>query len=97
LSPYSFDYFSFLGLRIEDLLNEDEPDIKEALALSDSDVVTGRTRRLKRAFDLGVKQKNFLDYAPDVDQETFKSEIYDLARQIRVRDHEFALLNQHKK
>lgn len=79
------------------MLNEDEADIKEALALSDPEVRTGRTRRLKRAFDLGVKQKNFLDYAADVDQETFKSEIYDLARQIRVRDHEFAMLNQHRK
>ncbi len=91
------NYFSFPGLRVEDLLNEDEPDIKEALALSAPEVRTGRTRRLKRAFDLGVKQKNYLDYAADVEQDTFKFEFYDLARQIRIRDHEFALLNQHKK
>ena len=90
-------YFSFPGLRAEDLLNEDEPDIKEALSLADPEVRTGRTRRIKRALDLGIKQKNFLDNAPDVDQETYKSEFYDLIEKIRFRDHEFAMMNAHKK
>lgn len=38
-----------------------------------------------------------LDYAPDVDQETFKTEIYDDVMKIKARDQEFALLNAHNK
>eukprot|EP00545_Synedropsis_sp_CCMP1620_P001647 CAMPEP_0119011414 /NCGR_PEP_ID=MMETSP1176-20130426/5666_1 /TAXON_ID=265551 /ORGANISM="Synedropsis recta cf, Strain CCMP1620" /LENGTH=114 /DNA_ID=CAMNT_0006964245 /DNA_START=38 /DNA_END=382 /DNA_ORIENTATION=+ len=85
------------GLRYEDLLNEEENDIKEALSLADLDVKTGRTRRMKRALDLNLKQKNYMDYAKNVDQETFKTEFYETMLQIRARDQEFALLNQHKK
>lgn len=85
------------GLRYEDLLNEQEKDIAEALDLADSDLKIGRTRRLKRALDLNLKQKNFLDYAADVDQETFKQDLYPQMVKIRARDQEFALLNQHKK
>lgn len=79
------------------MLNENENDIKEALDLASSEVKTGRTRRVKRALDLNLKQKNFMDYAKDVDQETFKTEFYEDMLQIRARDQEFALLNQHKK
>jgi ubiquinol-cytochrome c reductase subunit 7 len=84
------------GLRYEDLLNEDENDIGEALSLATADLKTARTRRIKRALDLNIKQKNFLDYAPDVNQDTFKSEIYDDILKIRARDQEIALLNAHK-
>ena len=76
-SPPSPHPLKNLGLRYEDIINEDEKEVKEALELADPDVVTGRTRRLKRAIDLSFKRKNFMDYAPNVDQETFKSEIYD--------------------
>ena len=86
-----------LGLRYEDIINEDEKEVKEALELADPDVVTGRTRRLKRAIDLSFKRKNFMDYAPNVDQETFKSEIYDDVEKIKARDQEYALLNAHNK
>ena len=79
------------------MFNEDEPDVKEALALSDPEVRIARTRRIKRALDLGLKQKNFLDYAPDVDQETFTTDLDDMIKKIRMRDHEFALMNAHKR
>mmetsp|Transcript_866 Transcript_866/g.1056 ORF Transcript_866/g.1056 Transcript_866/m.1056 type:complete len:115 (+) Transcript_866:88-432(+) len=85
------------GLRYEDLLNENENDISEALSMADKDVVTGRTRRVKRAIDLHLKQKNFNDYAAGVDQETFKSELYDDLLKIRARDQEYALLNANQK
>lgn len=84
-------------MRYEDLLNENENDISEALSMADKDVVTGRTRRVKRAIDLHLKQKNFNDYAADVDQETFKSELYDDLLKIRARDQEYALLNANQK
>ena len=38
-----------------------------------------------------------MDYAPNVDQETFKSEIYDDVEKIKARDQEYALLNAHNK
>lgn len=79
------------------MLNEQENDIQEALSLASSDVKTARTRRVKRAMDLGLKQKNYLDYCPEVEQDTFKSEIFDDLLKIRARDQEIALLNQHKK
>ena len=86
-----------VGLRYEDLLNEDETPIKEALSFADPDVVAGRTRRVKRAIDLSFKRKNMLDYAPDVDQNTFASEFYDDVVKIQKRDQEYAMLNVHKK
>eukprot|EP01083_Nonionella_stella_P024920 68634_1 len=85
------------GLRYEDIINEDEKEVKEALSLADPDVLVGRTRRLKRAIDLSFKRKNFMDYAPDVDQETFKFEFYDDVEKIKARDQEYALLNSHTK
>lgn len=38
-----------------------------------------------------------LDYAPDVDQETFKLEFYSDVMKIKARDQEYALLNAHNK
>jgi hypothetical protein len=46
---------------------------------------------------LDVKKKNFTDYAPAVDQETFKVEIYDDIVKIRQRNAEYAMLNMYKK
>ena len=46
------------GLRYEDLLNEEEKEVKEALSLADPDVLTARSRRLKRAIDLSYKKKS---------------------------------------
>lgn len=85
------------GLRYEDILNQNEKEIAEALSFADPDTVTGRSRRVKRAMDLSFKRKNFKDYAPDVDQETFKSEIYDDVMKIKARNQEYALLNAHNK
>lgn len=85
------------GLRYEDIINENEKEVAEALSLADPDVITGRTRRLKRAIDLNFKRKNFMDYAPDVNQETFKMEIYEDVEKIKARDQEYALLNAHNK
>ena len=85
------------GLRYEDLLNEDEKEVKEALALADPEVQTARTRRLKRAIDLSYKRKSLQDYAPDMDLELFKKEIYVDIEKIRARDQEFAQLNAHNK
>lgn len=87
----------FQGLRYEDIINENEKEVAEALSLADPDTVTGRSRRLKRAIDLNFKRKNFMDYAADVDQETFKKEIFDDVMKIRARDQEYAMLNAHNK
>ena len=38
-----------------------------------------------------------MDYAADVDQETFKTEIMDDVMKIRARDQEYAMLNAHNK
>ncbi|KAL7552756.1 hypothetical protein ACHAWF_015994, partial [Thalassiosira exigua] len=86
------------GLRYEDLLIEETAQVKEALSLAEPDVLTGRTRRLKRAIDLSYKRKSLLDYAPapDLNKETFKSEIRNDIRKIQARDQEFAQLNAHK-
>lgn len=84
-------------MRYEDILNEDEKEVAEALQLSDPDTIAGRTRRLKRAIDLNFKRKNFMDYAPDVDQQTFKFEFYDDVQKIQARDQEYATLNAHNK
>mmetsp|Transcript_9229 Transcript_9229/g.11634 ORF Transcript_9229/g.11634 Transcript_9229/m.11634 type:complete len:115 (+) Transcript_9229:38-382(+) len=86
-----------VGLRYEDIINEDEREVKEALQLSDPDVVTGRNRRTKRAIDLNFKRKNFMDYAPNVEQDTWKSEFYEDVLKIKSRDQEYALLNSHNK
>jgi len=86
-----------IGLRYEDIINEGQREVVEALELAPPDVVAGRIRRLKRAVDLSLKRKNFLDYAPGVDQETFKVEIYDDIEKIRAREQEYALLNAHNK
>jgi hypothetical protein len=67
--------------------------MEEALTLADSDVVTGRNRRLKRAIDLDFKKKLYTDYAPNVDQETFKFELDGDLKKIRERNLEYELLN----
>lgn len=85
------------GMRYEDIINENEKEVAEALELADPDVITGRVRRTKRAIDLSFKRKNFLHYAPDVDQETFKVEIYDDVQKIIARDQEYAALNANTK
>eukprot|EP00544_Gedaniella_sp_CCMP2646_P009331 CAMPEP_0202500412 /NCGR_PEP_ID=MMETSP1361-20130828/33051_1 /ASSEMBLY_ACC=CAM_ASM_000849 /TAXON_ID=210615 /ORGANISM="Staurosira complex sp., Strain CCMP2646" /LENGTH=115 /DNA_ID=CAMNT_0049132861 /DNA_START=33 /DNA_END=380 /DNA_ORIENTATION=- len=84
---------SAVGLRYEDLINENEPDMEEALTLADPSVVTARNRRLKRAIDLDFKKKLFTDYAPDVPQETFKFELDGDLKKIRERNLEYELLN----
>eukprot|EP00804_Cyclotella_cryptica_P020790 CCRYP_016607-RA/>CCRYP_016607-RA protein AED:0.22 eAED:0.22 QI:26/1/1/1/1/1/2/401/115 len=85
------------GLRYEDLLNEDEKEVKEALELADPAVQTARTRRIKRAIDLSYKKKSLQDYAPDMDLELFKREIYVDVEKIRARDQEYAQLNANNK
>ncbi|KAL7537629.1 hypothetical protein ACHAXR_007971 [Thalassiosira sp. AJA248-18] len=85
------------GLRYEDLLNEEEHDVKEALSLAEPDVLTARTRRLKRAIDLSYKRKSLQDYAPNMDLELFKSDIGADIDKIRARDQEYAQLNAHNK
>ena len=85
------------GLRYEDLLIEENREVKEALELADADVLTGRTRRLKRAIDLNYKRKSLQDYAPNMDLELFKKEIYPDIEKIRARDNEYAQLNAHNK
>jgi len=85
------------GLRYEDLLNEGERDIAEAMTLADPELITGRTRRIKRALDLGFKRKNLQDYAPDMELDIYKSELYETVEKIRARDQEYALLNAHNK
>jgi len=75
------------------LINENEADMEEALTLADSNVVTGRNRRLKRAIDLDFKKKLFTDYAPDVPLETFKFELDEDLKKIRERNLEYELLN----
>jgi Ubiquinol-cytochrome C reductase complex 14kD subunit len=84
------------GLRYEDLMSRDEPEVNEALELADPDVVEGRYRRLKRASDLAFKQKNLEDYAPNVILEPYKREISADVDKILNRDMEFDMLNNHK-
>ncbi|KAL3922242.1 MAG: hypothetical protein SGILL_002314 [Bacillariaceae sp.] len=86
-----------MGLRYEDLMSRDEPEVNEALELADPDVVEGRYRRLKRASDLAFKQKELGDYAPDMILEPFKKEISSDVDKIMNRDLEFDLLNNYKK
>jgi len=94
---YYFTLFALLtGLRYEDLMSRDEPEVNEALELAHPDVVEGRYRRLKRASDLAFKQKNLHDYAPDMVLEPFKLEISPDVDKIQQRDFEFDLLNNYK-
>ncbi|CAJ1958004.1 unnamed protein product [Cylindrotheca closterium] len=86
-----------MGLRYEDLMSRDEPEVNEALELAHPDVVEGRYRRLKRASDLAFKQKNLQDYAPDMVLEPFKLEFTEDVDKILARDVEFDLLNNSKK
>ena len=92
-----FSLFSISGLRYEDLLNEYEPAVAEALSYAPKEVVQGRTRRLKRAFDLSYKRKSLLDYAPDMVLEPFKQEIIPDIKNINERNQEWALMNIHNK
>uniref|UniRef100_A0A6U0QZL7 Cytochrome b-c1 complex subunit 7 n=1 Tax=Eucampia antarctica TaxID=49252 RepID=A0A6U0QZL7_9STRA len=85
------------GLRYEDILNEDEAPIKQALELADPEVLIGRQRRVKRAIDLNFKRKNFQDYAPNMEIDIFKSELYDDVQKVKAREQEIALLNAHNK
>ena len=84
------------GLRYEDLLIEENREVAEALSFADKDVLTGRTRRLKRAIDLSYKRKSLQDYAPNMELHTFKKEIFHDIEKIRARDQEYAQLNAHK-
>ncbi|GAX11112.1 hypothetical protein FisN_9Hh203 [Fistulifera solaris] len=87
-----------IGLRYEDLLNSSKPSVEEALALADPDVLNGRMRRLKRASDLCVKQKRYIDYAEPLPlEEVFKLELSHDVDKIEARDFEFQALNLHKK
>jgi hypothetical protein len=85
-----------IGLRYEDLMSRDEPEVNEALELADPDVIEGRYRRLKRASDLAFKQKELQDYAPNMILEPMKREISADVDKILNRDLEFDLLNNHK-
>lgn len=93
----SFHLYILSGLRYEDILSRDEPEVNEALELAHPDVVEGRYRRLKRASDLAFKQKNLHDYAPDILLDPFKEEITSDVQKILSRDIEYDLLNNHKK
>jgi hypothetical protein len=93
---FIFTYY-VLGLRYEDILSRDEPEVNEALELAHPDVVEGRYRRLKRASDLAFKQKILYDYAPDIQLDPFKEEITSDVQKILSRDIEYDLLNNHKK
>ena len=83
-------------MRYEDLLNNSDPTIAEALELADPEVRVGRQRRLKRASDLSFKTKILQDYAPNMKLEPFKKELYDDIQKIKARDAEIASLNYHK-
>ena len=84
------------GLRYEDLLNSSKPEIGEALELADPAVRVGRQRRLKRASDLSFKAKTLTDYAPNMQLEPFKHEIWEDVQKIKARDAEIKKLNYHK-
>jgi hypothetical protein len=99
-SPFliSVSNFHDAGLRYEDILNSSKPSVAEALELADSEVVHGRFRRLKRASDLCLKQKRYIDYAParPID-EVFQFELLQDINKIEARNAEFEMLNLHKK
>lgn len=93
-----FNIRSFVtGLRYEDLLNDSEKEVAEALELADPEVRIGRNRRIKRALDLSMKRKNLQDYAPGMQLDVFKVELYDDVKKIKARDQEYAMLNIHNK
>ena len=78
-------------------MNENEYDVEEALQLADPDVVTGRTRRLKRAIDLDFKKKLYTDYASADNVDTFRFELDEEIAKLRARNVEYAILNAYKK
>mmetsp|Transcript_20644 Transcript_20644/g.42489 ORF Transcript_20644/g.42489 Transcript_20644/m.42489 type:complete len:117 (-) Transcript_20644:164-514(-) len=86
-----------MGLRYEDIMSRDEPEVNEALELASPDIVEGRYRRLKRASDLSFKQKELQDYAPNLILEPLKREISEDVEKILNRDLEHDLLNNYKK
>lgn len=93
-----FFIFQLLGLRYEDLLNSSKPAIAEALELADPEVLHGRMRRLKRASDLCVKQKRYIDYAePRPLEEVFQEDLLKDVDKLQARNDEMELLNLHKK
>mmetsp|Transcript_5157 Transcript_5157/g.7264 ORF Transcript_5157/g.7264 Transcript_5157/m.7264 type:complete len:88 (+) Transcript_5157:83-346(+) len=49
------------GLKLDDLLNEEDPDVKKALARLSPEEQQIRARRLKRAFDISFKEKSLPD------------------------------------
>ena len=77
-------------------MNNADPTIGEALELADPAVRVGRQRRLKRASDLSFKTKTLQDYAPNMQLQPFKKEIYEDIQKIKARDAEIAQLNYHK-
>lgn len=84
-----------LGLVYEDLLNENDYSVSEALALAESETVIGRTRRSKRAIDLSYKRKDLQDYAPGMALDPFKAELGEEIEALQDRDEEFIRLNMH--
>jgi Ubiquinol-cytochrome C reductase complex 14kD subunit len=76
------------------LFTDKVEEFKEALSFVHPDVRVGRMRRTRRAIDLDFKHKNFDDYAPNVDQETFKFEIFDYMNRIRAREYEKSVLSK---
>jgi len=65
--------------------------------LADPDVVKGRIRRLKLASDLTFKGKELQDYAPNLQLDPFKSELWDDVKKIEARDAEYGILDLYKK
>lgn len=82
------------GTRHEDLFNEHDPDVKEAIELSSPEVRLGRYRRLKRALDLNVKNKYFMDYATpeQMNYDPYVQELWPLIQRIRSRNQQIAEL-----
>lgn len=75
-----------------------KPAVAEAMQLADPEVLHGRLRRLKRASDLSVKQKRYIDYAEPMSQEEiYCNELRVDVDKIQARIDEFDLLNMHKK
>lgn len=77
-------------------MNSSDPVIGEALELADPAIRVARQRRLKRASDLSFKGKSLTDYAPNMQLQPFKHEIYDDILKIQKRDAEVKSLNYHK-
>lgn len=87
-----------IGLRYEDLLNNEKPAIKEALELADPDYIKGRMRRLKRASDMSFKAKNYLDYKPEsVKLDPYHKDLWIDVEKIEKRNEEYELLDLYKK